>query len=91
MWVTICEPCSFTKEPEGFDRPKGLDEHVRHRHIQDLSPGLGIADNIINVKLNQATIRPIAIHFSCTCDNCKKLENTEQFYIIPDINIASPQ
>ena len=91
MWVTICNPCSYTKEPEGFDRPNGIDEHVRHKHLRDLPPGAAVFDNIINVNTNHAPIGPIAIHFTSTCDNCKKLENTGKFFIIPDVNITPPQ
>jgi Fe-S cluster biogenesis protein NfuA len=91
IWVTICEPCSFAKEPEGFDKPAGSNEHMRHKHIQSIAPGVAAGDNSISVKVNNAPIGPIAVHFNGACDNCEKVEVTEDYYIIPALQNAAPQ
>lgn len=68
IWITICDACSFAKEPTGFEHPAGGDDRTRHRHIGDLNPGMSFEKMTIVVKAPRSSTFLIAFRYSC--ENC---------------------
>ena len=70
IWVTLCQLCSFAKEPDGFDKPPGIDPLERHRVIPAINPGVAVAGNVIDLKIDQSTmgIANIGLSFTWACD-----------------------
>jgi hypothetical protein len=69
FWIQICDQCSFEKEPEGFEKLAGSDEHVRHRMAQSVNPGVALQKMTVAVKPPVgATGFDVAFRYSCkTC------------------------
>jgi hypothetical protein len=77
-WVFICDLCSYAKEPAGFDNPSGNPKTVRHRMIAGLNPGVTFSENVLDLKLDRATLPPrnlynLELSFRSTCKNCGAL------------------
>ena len=69
VWLEICSECSFAKEPQGFDKPMGTDDHVRHAVFQELNGGVSIVRNDIEVKLTKPDVG-FFVQVTGTCKNC---------------------
>ena len=92
IWVFICDLCSFSKEPAGFDKPAGLNEHIRHRTIPEIGAGVVIRENnTIDVKLDQSGGNNTVVVFKSTCKTCGRVKQSEQFWINIEPDITQPQ
>ena len=69
FWIAICDQCSFAKEPVGFEKASGADDHIRHKTIESLNPGVSFEKTTILVKsLATGGFFQIAFRYSCkTC------------------------
>jgi hypothetical protein len=72
LWVYICDTCTFAKEPDGFDKPKGLIETGRHKAFDHLNPGTGLEKMTVNIKLGKA-FGKFVVGFNYSCDGCGEL------------------
>jgi hypothetical protein len=69
IWVQVCDGCSFAKEPPGFEKPAGMNEHVRHRMIGSLNPGVSFEKETISVKA-PSDAASFAVEFRYSCKRC---------------------
>jgi len=81
FWINICSYCAFAKEPEGFDRPSGMDEHLRHRMFQSINPGVGSPMSTIYVKPLHPELGFFDVSFAASCAACAKLNKSKDFVI----------
>jgi hypothetical protein len=86
IWIHLCDKCSFAKEPEGFEKPAGIDERSRHRSLGSLNPGVAFQRSTVVFKLepailSQQGISRVGLSFSYSCKNCGELEQTKDFIL----------
>lgn len=85
VWVHICDTCSFTKEPEGFDKPAGSNEQTRHRMLASINPGVSFQKSSVTFKpptpLVKGKMFQLGISFSYSCKNCGGRKDTSDFVI----------
>jgi hypothetical protein len=96
VWVHLCSDCSFAKEPEGFDKPKGQDEQSRHRVFPLLNEGVSMEKMSVEFKLDSPmpiTGRIAGVSFSYSCKSCGGVTTTEDFRvrIVPSIIVLTRQ
>jgi hypothetical protein len=73
LWVLICDLCTYTKEPEGFERAPGNAEQERHIHIPGtLNPGAAFKVLSVTFRSNLAA-SPYGMGFTHSCKNCGKM------------------
>jgi hypothetical protein len=70
IWIEVCTDCSFAKEPPGFEKPSGIDEHVRHKVIGSLNPGVSFEKIAIFVKVRPTVQRGFAVALRYSCKTC---------------------
>ena len=100
FWIYICEDCRFVSEPEGMDKPTGMDETTRHRMFGSLNPGVSIPPIRIQFKiLKKYANAEIAMIYSCS--SCGKVSDPQkitlpirsihlpQIQLVPKINLRS--
>jgi hypothetical protein len=80
IWVEVCDLCSFVKEPVGFEHPAGGDDHIRHRMIGSLNPGVTFEKITILVK--SSAPNPFQIAFRYSCKTCGGKMSPTQFAVI---------
>lgn len=77
LWVYVCSECTFAKEPSGFDKPSGIDEHVRH-HLYPgyLNAGVSMEKTSVTIKTARSlTYFDIGFRYSCeTCGAMSELQ-----------------
>lgn len=82
VWIGVCQSCSFAAEPPGFDKPRGSDEHMRHKIIGLLNPGTSFEKTTIVVKLSQPVpFFELALRYSCKA--CGKQPDTQILKVFP--------
>jgi hypothetical protein len=82
IWVQLCDSCSFAKEPEGFDKPEGTVDRVRHRSLGSIAAGAAIRDkNTVLVRVNVPNASSFSIVFKSTCLTCGRIQLTKEFWI----------
>jgi hypothetical protein len=69
VWVDLCTDCSFAKEPEGFDRPKGMRDATRHLTIPLLNGGASFVKSTIAVKLSKP-VNDFEVGLRYSCEAC---------------------
>jgi hypothetical protein len=82
FWVQVCDGCTYSKETPGFDRPAGLEEHVRHRFLPGIvNPGTSFEKTTVFVK----TVRSLPwfdVEFRYTCETCGKVSDNQVMRIL---------
>lgn len=73
IWVHICDQCAFSEEPNGFDRPNGLDERSRHKLFQNLNPGVSLERMTIKFKIAGGPFAFTDVFFNYSCASCGKI------------------
>jgi hypothetical protein len=68
IWLTVCGGCSLVGEPQGFDRPSGMDEHTRHRVLPSLNAGTSTERMTALVKPPNDGPFQVGVHYACK--NC---------------------
>jgi len=81
MWVTICAGCKFVKEPDGFVKRKGADEHVRNRPFEHLESGISFEKMEIEISVPDDA-PSIQATLTYSCDNCPPLKDNRQDFTI---------
>ena len=83
IWVELCVDCAYNKEPDGFDRPSGLDERTRHRFVQQINPGVSFAKTAVEVKSTKAFDNyQFGFRYSCeTCGNSTAKQRLVTVYV----------
>jgi hypothetical protein len=76
VWVVICDGCTFTTVPDGFDQIAGNNEQTRHRLYGDFNPGVGLPKITAVVKLGQSTYSWFGVGLKYSCDNCGGIHNS---------------
>jgi hypothetical protein len=81
LWVVLCDQCLFAKEPEGFDRPKGTNERIRHKLLVLLNPGVSLEKTTLDVKTTGFySLVLLAFKYSCTtCGNSPPAQTLKVF------------
>jgi hypothetical protein len=75
-WITVCDDCSFAKEPEGFEKTLGSDERTRHKMAAAVNPGANASKMTIVVKTPVGPWFQVAFHYTCkTCGKMAPLQN----------------
>jgi hypothetical protein len=72
LWVTICDECIFAKEPQGFDKPSGTIETMRHKNFGDLNPGVSIEKMTVEFKPSRK-FSSMDLGFRYSCTTCGKI------------------
>lgn len=85
IWIRVCDECSFSKEPDGFEKPAGIDEHLRHRVIGSLNPSVNFEKMTILVK--SPLLGHFQIGFKYACKTCGGKMSPLQF---ATVNEGSP-
>lgn len=86
VWIEICKICQFAGEPDGFDKPSGISEQVRHRVLNVLNPGIAVEKTPIKIKLTYE-IPFFQIGFTYACAGCKAKDEKQ----IATVYVAKPQ
>jgi hypothetical protein len=85
IWVHICKKCSYAKEPDGFEKPAGIDDQSRHRNIGLLNPGVSYQKSTVVFKVDPEVFSSgsarVGISFSYSCKNCGNLKSTKDFVL----------
>jgi len=96
LWILICRDCAYTKEPEGFDRPQGMDEFTRHKVWGSLNPGIATPKMETSLSLNQP-YELFQLGFKYSCKSCgKSASKTHQlglkvnYPLIPTFHFHQP-
>jgi hypothetical protein len=84
FWVYICDSCVFAKEPDGFDKPPGSDEHARHRIVQSINPGASFQKSTFLLKTSSAMPWfDMGFRYSCqTCGPMRKDIQTVRILVL---------
>lgn len=77
VWVSVCESCTFVSEPQGYGKPEGTNEHVRHRIVPVLNPGTSFEKTKLLIKANVPFPNNIQIGFRYSCKNCGKIKDAQ--------------
>lgn len=87
VWLTICDLCSFAKEPAGFSRPAGMGANELWARFQELNPGADLPLEKMAIKLAATTppARFFEMGFKYSCQNCDSVSTTQilRISIIP--------
>jgi hypothetical protein len=82
VWVDLCNSCSFVKDPDGFEHPTGIDDHVRHRSFGSLNP------DVVFQKITMIVKAPVSssfqVGFRYTCKNCARKIGDRQIATITE-------
>ena len=81
VWINICRSCVFTKEPDGSDRPKGLDEKTAHIVVGILNPGASLEKKTILLRFSGPESQ-VQISMRYSCEVCVRDSLTEQVAIV---------
>lgn len=90
LWVEVCSLCLFATEPNGFDKPKGIDDRIRHKVIPAINPGVTVADNDVNIKVVQPNVGRMGVAMRATCKNCQRVERSTDFFITLEPKLDTP-
>lgn len=82
FWISICTDCIYSAEPSNFEKPSGMNEHMRHRFLPGiLNPGVTIETTTILVK----PIKPLPwfdIAFKYSCETCGSISDPQTARIL---------
>lgn len=81
IWVQVCDDCEFSEEPNGFEKPKGIDEHVRHKNIPLLNPGTSFEKTTLKIKPKKAFAGFVVV-FRNSCQACGKPTDNQTLTIL---------
>jgi hypothetical protein len=81
IWLRICDGCSFVGEPQGFDRPIGMEEKSRHKSWPSLNPGVNTEKLTALIKCDENSAFQIGLRYSCK--NCGSQKDYQRATIIP--------
>jgi hypothetical protein len=82
VWIVVCDGCSFAVEPPGYDKPSGIDEHMRHKMIPLLNAGAGFEKTTIVMKLPHPFPPWAGIAFRYSCKTCGKITDAQAAKIV---------
>jgi hypothetical protein len=89
VWVTICNVCTFAREPLGFEKPDGMDDHTRHYKFGDLNPGVSMKKMTAVVTL-PPSFQSFTFSTHYACKNCGKIKPPVLATIFPLSQIRIP-
>jgi hypothetical protein len=75
MWLYVCDDCSVVEAP-GFDQPKGLEEHARHKMVPNLNPGVAYEKMTLRVKPKHP-FPFFDLGFRYACEFCGKIKDAQ--------------
>lgn len=80
LWVIICRDCTYAKEPSGFEKPAGSDEHSRHKKFPSLNPGVFLEVLAIDIvaPVNSSAFQ-VALRYAC--ERCKRKDDWQSLTI----------
>lgn len=81
LWVQICDECVFVKEPQGFDKPAGTTETIRHKSFPGLNPGVTLEKMTIDFKMMKR-FNSVDVSFRYSCATCGKLKTAQTAKIL---------
>jgi hypothetical protein len=81
VWINICQTCVFAKDPEGFEKPRGIDDRTRHAAIGDLNRGVAWQQTTVYFKGPVPWTAQADVSFSWTCKNCPPAQTTKEFLL----------
>lgn len=77
LWIQLCEVCTYAKEPEGFDKPKGINESSRHQVFSMLNPGVTLEKMNVQIKITKP-VPWFELGFRYSCETCGKISDTQK-------------
>jgi hypothetical protein len=77
IWVNICTACRYAREPSGFSKLEGMDEHVRYKQFQSLNAGVPLEKMSISVFVPTGS-GAFDTSFAYACENCAKVAGWDQ-------------
>jgi hypothetical protein len=69
MWAHICSGCKYTKEPMGFSRLSGENEHERNKRLDNVNPGESLEKMTLNISV-PVDVASVQIAFNYSCQTC---------------------
>jgi hypothetical protein len=70
LWINICVDCVYAKEPEGFEKVPGQDEHLRHRILGTLNSGVYLPELTIEISPTKPSLTFYEVALKYACSNC---------------------
>ena len=89
FWIVLCEDCTYAREPEGFDKPPGTSDVVRHRMFGFLNSGVAIGKIETDVKISRV-YGQFVLDLKYSCKTCGKMPANPQTLIIKVSKIHIP-
>jgi len=90
IWIQICGGCSYPKEPPGFVKREGMDEHYRHKMFEFLNAGIPLEPMLLPVKPPLAA-KIFQVSFMYSCEMCGKVKDWQTLTVLtrqgPDIHL----
>jgi len=76
IWVAICGDCRYAREPDGFQKLPGMEEHQRYRKFFGINAGIGLADMRVEVIPPPPGLVSgfFQISFNYACRTCGKVD-----------------
>lgn len=70
VWLQICDACFFAAEPNGMDKPLGIQENTRHMHVPIMKAGATF--QTMSLLIKTALNPPVAVRvgFRYACKSC---------------------
>ena len=78
IYVRICEPCTYVKEPDRFRKAPGAQDYDREMMIDQVGAGIAIAIPLkIQVPTNSNNIQ---VSVTTRCENCE-VRPSDKLYV----------
>jgi len=91
LWVQICDACVFAKEPQGFDKPAGEPDTVRHRTLPSLNPGVSMEAMTLSFKTLKK-FRSVTMTYRYSCATCGAFPKQQDVTInMPPLHLPKVQ
>ncbi len=94
IWMLICTGCTYPKDPTGFSKRQGADEHQRHKTFDFINAG------ILLEKMTASVVPPIGVgsfqlSFKYSCETCGRIDDWQTLLIftraMPALKLTPPR
>lgn len=81
IWVRICIGCTYAKEPEGFLKLPGADEHDRYKSFNALNPSVALQMMTVEIIPPKEVKDRFQISFKYACQTCGVVKYWQTFEV----------
>lgn len=82
IWVKICLGCAYAKEPEGFLKLSGADEHDRYKVFNALNPTVALQTMTVEIIPPKDVEDRFQISFKYACQTCGVVNYWQTFDVL---------